>query len=310
MHRRPWIPLLLLWTAALLWSCGDDDGPTGGGRDARIILIPLDMTLEEAADSAVAGDTLVFSGPFQLPIEETVVFAGNQTPIVLRGSKDFPTVSGAVDPVMRFENPQAGTRIEELGFAGGGTLLEVRGGRIELATVSFAGGALQLAALDGARVTLREAIFRDATGDAVALAAGGVLDALGVTVARAGGDGFDLAASSQALITNSILWQTTGYGFRCADSTVLAPDSGCNDFFANTAGARLNCAPGEHDFSLDPLFCADERNDFTLQSNSPCGPSFNTECGLIGAFPVGCDPDTLGLPLGRFSGGASGPRTP
>lgn len=44
--------------------------------------------------------------------------------------------------------------------------------------------------------------------------------------------------------------------------------------------------------SLDPLFCGVGAGDFTLRSDSPCGPEYNPSCGLIGALDVGCTPST------------------
>ena len=40
--------------------------------------------------------------------------------------------------------------------------------------------------------------------------------------------------------------------------------------------------------SADPLFCAPGEDDFRLQEGSPCAPDYNPDCGLIGAWPVGC----------------------
>jgi predicted outer membrane repeat protein len=71
----------------------------------------------------------------------------------------------------------------------------------------------------------------------------------------------------------------------------------CCDVFGNEGGDWVPCnftgeEAGEHigreNFSLDPLFCAMQGNEYTLSSNSPCAPE-NNECGLIGAFDVGCD---------------------
>ena len=44
--------------------------------------------------------------------------------------------------------------------------------------------------------------------------------------------------------------------------------------------------------SADPLFCNPDLADFRLQDDSPCAPG--GECGLIGAWPVGCGPSTVG----------------
>lgn len=54
----------------------------------------------------------------------------------------------------------------------------------------------------------------------------------------------------------------------------------------------------EGNFSLDPLFCDPDNDDFTLAADSPCAPGNHpdgVDCGLIGAFDVGCG-STAGSP--------------
>jgi hypothetical protein len=54
--------------------------------------------------------------------------------------------------------------------------------------------------------------------------------------------------------------------------------------------------------SEDPLFCAPETEDFTLQDCSPCAPYSppNEECSLIGACPWPAEgPPRSGVPGGR-----------
>jgi predicted outer membrane repeat protein len=38
----------------------------------------------------------------------------------------------------------------------------------------------------------------------------------------------------------------------------------------------------------DPLFCDAAAGDLTLSADSPCAPENNPQCGLVGAWPVGC----------------------
>jgi hypothetical protein len=61
----------------------------------------------------------------------------------------------------------------------------------------------------------------------------------------------------------------------------------CNDYWANDSDFEA-CAPGPHDFFLDPLLCDPENNEFRLDCQSPCvnWPG----CGLVGALGVGCEP--------------------
>jgi hypothetical protein len=69
----------------------------------------------------------------------------------------------------------------------------------------------------------------------------------------------------------------------------------CNDSWDNNGGNYIGIGdPTGHDgnISADPLFCDPPIEDFTIRSDSPCAPDYNPECGLIGAYGVGCDPPT------------------
>jgi hypothetical protein len=70
------------------------------------------------------------------------------------------------------------------------------------------------------------------------------------------------------------------------------PDFTCNDAWNNSGGNYTGgCSDPtgfEGNISANPLFCAPEANNFMLQAGSPCAPENNPECGLIGAFGVGC----------------------
>ena len=65
-------------------------------------------------------------------------------------------------------------------------------------------------------------------------------------------------------------------------------DVDCNDLWGNDLD-YLGCEPGLHDIAADPLFCTPAAGDYRLNANSPCAPLHSPpECGLIGAFGVGC----------------------
>jgi len=68
----------------------------------------------------------------------------------------------------------------------------------------------------------------------------------------------------------------------------------CCDIFGNEGGDWVQCLGdnlGQNaNISSDPLFCDASDDDYTLSSNSPCAPANNSQCGLIGAFDVGCGP--------------------
>jgi parallel beta-helix repeat protein len=70
----------------------------------------------------------------------------------------------------------------------------------------------------------------------------------------------------------------------------------CNDLFAITGtkygGGVTDLTGIAGNFSLDPEFCGiDDSNNYLLQSDSPCAVGNHPDgvnCGLIGAFDVGC----------------------
>jgi hypothetical protein len=66
----------------------------------------------------------------------------------------------------------------------------------------------------------------------------------------------------------------------------------CTDIYGNEEGDWVDCLEGQGavdgNRNLDPRFCHPENGDFTLDSSSPCAPGYNPDCGLIGAWPVGC----------------------
>ncbi len=67
----------------------------------------------------------------------------------------------------------------------------------------------------------------------------------------------------------------------------------CCDVFGNSGGDWVGCLDGQlgigGNICEDPLFCGPGSEDFTLHADSPCAPEHNPECGLIGAWPVGCE---------------------
>ena len=68
----------------------------------------------------------------------------------------------------------------------------------------------------------------------------------------------------------------------------------CCDIYGNAGGDWVGTIAGQlgQDGNIceDPLFCDPENGDFTLHCTSPCAPFTppNTECDLIGAWPIGC----------------------
>ena len=69
----------------------------------------------------------------------------------------------------------------------------------------------------------------------------------------------------------------------------------CVDIYGNEGGdwvgAIADQAGTGGNLNADPLFCGDANPDLplSLTAGSPCAPDANPDCGLIGAYPVGCD---------------------
>jgi hypothetical protein len=66
----------------------------------------------------------------------------------------------------------------------------------------------------------------------------------------------------------------------------------CCDFYGSTGEDWPPCVADQlgvsGNISSDPLFCDLSALDLTLDAASPCAPAANPECGLIGAWEVGC----------------------
>jgi len=100
-----------------------------------------------------------------------------------------------------------------------------------------------------------------------------------------------LTQSPPPTIENTVIaFSTPGVGLLCGPSHV--PILVCCDIYGNAQGDWFGPIASQYgingNISADPLFCAPEVGDFTLHGDSPCAPG--GECGLIGAWPVGCDP--------------------
>jgi hypothetical protein len=105
------------------------------------------------------------------------------------------------------------------------------------------------------------------------------------------GGGLYCTASSFPMLENTIIALS-----ECGEAVWCDGTSGatltCCDLYGNADGDWVGCIADQYgvegNISEDPLFCDPEKGDFTLQSGSPCLPGHNPECGLIGAWPIGC----------------------
>ncbi|MGD8397052.1 MAG: hypothetical protein PVF43_16405, partial [Candidatus Eiseniibacteriota bacterium] len=91
------------------------------------------------------------------------------------------------------------------------------------------------------------------------------------------------------LLENSILAAGRGGAAVHYESDVFLR---CCDVHGNEGGDWVGCIAGQQglngNLALDPLFCDAPGGDFTLDESSPCAPAQAGDCGLIGAWEVGC----------------------
>ncbi|MCA9759524.1 MAG: right-handed parallel beta-helix repeat-containing protein [Candidatus Eisenbacteria bacterium] len=98
--------------------------------------------------------------------------------------------------------------------------------------------------------------------------------------------------------------EAMGFGLTIAGNLVVGCDSGislvdlpadhaleCNDVWDNPGGNWVgvtNPTGTDGNISVDPLFCNDTFDDYSLTWDSPCAPAQQPSCGRIGALDVGC----------------------
>ena len=98
--------------------------------------------------------------------------------------------------------------------------------------------------------------------------------------------------SSPTLVNSIMAFNSGGSVISCDD--ISEATLTCCDVYGNTGGDWVGCISGQYgadgNICEDPLFCADANSlePFTLHANSPCAAASNPECGLMGAWDVGC----------------------
>lgn len=102
--------------------------------------------------------------------------------------------------------------------------------------------------------------------------------------------------SAAPVFNNTIIsYGENGAAVYTEDSTPLF---NCCDIYGNEGGDWTDGIAEQlgtnGNFSADPIFCDPANGVLTLHVDSPCLPGAAPECGLIGAWPIGC-PDT-GVP--------------
>jgi hypothetical protein len=143
-----------------------------------------------------------------------------------------------------------------------------------------------------ANTTVRDCVFAGSPdGNGVRIAGSSNPSFTGCTIVLNAGYGIH-AIQTDVDLVNTIVAFNDLEGIRCeSNATVTAI---CSNIFGNQGGDWVSCVAGQGDvngnFSADPLFCDPEAGDFHIQSDSPCAPPGATDCGLVGALPVGCGP--------------------
>jgi predicted outer membrane repeat protein len=132
-------------------------------------------------------------------------------------------------------------------------------------------------------------------GAAVSLNSGS-LTMTGCTLCEAsphGGESLTLSGVSPAIIENTLIaFDASGPAVVC-EGTV--PVLSCCDLYGNAGGDWTDPIANQlgirGNICEDPVFCSDaphEDRDWTIRADSPCAPA-QSECGLIGAWGVGCE---------------------
>ncbi len=300
------IALAFAGLGLLLATGCNDDGTTRPRIPAtgRVFLVPTDLSLDQAPDSMAAGDTLLIIGP-AAPASGTVTFRSAQTPLVIRGSKNHPTLQGPLfRALLRFESPRAGTRVEGVTLAGADTGVVVAGsGAITLRDCAFVGGGVQVLGMgsgSGVRITAEDNLMRGAGTFSLDVTGKTALLCRRTTIDQAGDCGIRARGGAAADVRNSIVYRSANYGLACMEGASLADSSGCNDVVDNANGGYLDCTAPESDFSDDPLFCDLEHHVYTLRRDSRCSAENAGECGQVGAYGPACE-----IPLPDFKGSAA-----
>jgi hypothetical protein len=105
------------------------------------------------------------------------------------------------------------------------------------------------------------------------------------------------ASQVTVALHNSILaGSVAGAAVNCENEATVSVS--CCDVIGNAGGDWTGCIAGQAgvngNIHADPAFCDPGHHDFGLQTGSPCTPESNPDCGLVGAWPVGCGTTDVG----------------
>jgi hypothetical protein len=156
-------------------------------------------------------------------------------------------------------------------------------------------GALHLSGEIGGKALLERCLFvgnEGMSGGAILAELGGSLTVLSCTLDdNSGHEAFSavgVALGGPATLIERCIVTRNGPtpAFSCGGDLLTIE---CSDVWGNDDDTI--CPGGGNNISADPLFCGVDRWD--LQSNSPCAPTNNPICGVIGARDVGCGAGAL-----------------
>jgi len=103
--------------------------------------------------------------------------------------------------------------------------------------------------------------------------------------------GTGISTDFPVILNRNIIANSNGVSVQSDSPVYLTID--CCDLFGNEGGNSPTCFPDffntTNNFSLNPLFCDPDSDDFQLYSISPCAPGNASGCGQIGALGVGCE---------------------
>jgi hypothetical protein len=113
--------------------------------------------------------------------------------------------------------------------------------------------------------------------------------------AEAGAQIYCFLEGSPAIENTIIAYSSLGEAVRCEDET-NSPTLTCCDLYGNAEGDWTGCISEQlgvnGNFSACPSFCHANMGDLRLCDQSPCLPGNHPDgydCGLIGAWPEGCN---------------------
>jgi predicted outer membrane repeat protein len=112
--------------------------------------------------------------------------------------------------------------------------------------------------------------------------------------ASVAGGGIYCGAYELSIENRIIAFGSDGASVYCVEG--VAPVLTCCDIYDNEGGDwEAPCIEDQLDsdgnISADPLFCYEAGGNFHIDDSSPCAPSYNPSCGLVGAWSV--DPDCM-----------------